>query len=134
MQTGKRVAFFIGEVSIAILCIGYFTRFYLTNILPDKQVDTFQPTECFLESKRLNTRYPAFHRYRADFLISYNVNGVQYTRWVSGNGLDRTFTRDKNAQEVLLSQFNIGSTYPCHYKPQDPQVAVLVKRHDWIIL
>ncbi len=135
MRTGKRAAFFIGYLSIFILCIGFLARFYLTDILPDKRVATlFQPTECFLESKKLNARYPTLHRYRADFLITYTVNGVQYTHWVSGNGLNRSFTHDKTVQEHLLAQFNIGNMYPCKYNPNDPQVAVLVERHDWIIL
>ena len=40
--------------------------------------------------------------YRADFLISYGVQDVQYTRWVSGNGLDNELEITKDDLETSL--------------------------------
>lgn len=104
----------------------------MTDALPDKEAkESFEQAQCFLISKKLSTKGHFFLRYRADFLISYNVNGVQYSRWVSGNGLNRGFVRNEIEQEEHLSQFEVGGTYPCWYSPDLPQRVILIFRNNW---
>jgi len=79
----------------------------------------------------MSERGSLIHHYRADFLISYPVNGKIYQAWVTGNGLDQGFFRDKTLQEETLTSFDVGGTYPCWYNPKFPQQAVLVMRHNW---
>jgi hypothetical protein len=70
-------------------------------------------------------------KYRADFRVSYSVHGVQYNKWVSGNGLDYSYIHDKDTQEDILSQFQEGGSYPCWYNPDNTAQIVLVMRHSW---
>jgi hypothetical protein len=122
----------IGQFIILFLCIAYTDHFYWANIAPDKEAKAyFQQTSCFLINKKLSTKGRILDRYRADFLVSYQVNGVQYNKWMSGNGLDHSFSTDRIAQETTLSQYQVGSTYPCWYDATDPQIALLVMRHNW---
>lgn len=132
-QTGSRITLLIGQFIVLLMCLSYINYVYTGNILPDKQAkETFKQTSCFLVSKKLSNKGRFFHSYRSDFLVSYNVNGVQYSRWVSGNGLDISFAHNQIEQEDILSQFDVGGTYPCYYNPDNPQIAILVLRHTWM--
>jgi hypothetical protein len=114
------------------VCIASIRYGCYVNIDPDKKVrETFKLTDCFLLSKKLASKGHVFTQYRADFRVSYNVNNVQYTKWISGNGLDVYFTHDNQSQENILSRFDNGNTYPCWYNPEDHQQVVLVSRKNW---
>jgi len=133
VQTGSRVLLLLGQLVVLIFCIGYIEYVYYTNILPDKNAkDTFQQTDCFILSKRLSTKGRVIHQYRADFLISYTVNDDQYNHWISGNGLDISYSRNREQQETILNDYSIGGNYPCWYSPENPELAILVLRHDWL--
>jgi hypothetical protein len=122
----------IAQLIILLLCIAYIEHFYRVNIMPDKEAKAyFQQTSCFLINKKLSTKGKIWDRYRADFLVSYQVNGVQYNKWMTGNGLDHSFSTNRVAQESILSAYQVGSTYPCWYDPADPQIALFVMRHRW---
>ena len=132
-QTRSRIALLIGQCIVLIMCIAYIEYIYTANILPDKEAkESYRQVDCVLISKQLSTRGHLIHTYRADFLVSYNVGGVQYNRWVSGNGLDASFTQNEQEQEDILSQYEIGGTYPCWYNPTNPQLSILVLRHNWL--
>lgn len=124
----------IGQLIVLLLCLTYIGYSYFVDIIPDKAIKQhFQSTTCFLTSKRLTSHgFFLFRRYRAEFLITYNVNGVQYNRWVSGNGLDNELTRNESEQEDLLSQFEVGRTYQCWYDADNPHISILVPRHNWV--
>lgn len=130
--TNNRIVRLIGQFFVLCLCVGYIQYIYEVNILPDKTAqDVFQQTPCFLISKKLSTKGHFWKRYRADFYISYNVSGVQYNRWISGNGLDKGFASNESAQEDILSQFEVGGTYTCWYNAESPQQVLLVFRKNW---
>lgn len=132
-KTGRRVALIFGQFIVLILCLIYFEYLYKVNISADKKAAaSFQQTDCFIISKKLNIKSHFINRYRADFLISYNVNGVQYHHWVSGNGLDSSFNQNQGAQEDILTRFDVGGTYPCWFNPEKPHIAFIVKRHNWL--
>lgn len=132
-RTGSRLALLSGQFIILLICIGTIQFIYSGDINPDKRAkETFQETHCFLVSKKLSTRGHFIRTYRADFLINYNVNGVQYNRWVSGNGLDASFTRNQAEQKNILSQYQAGSSYLCHSDPKNPQKTLLILRHNWL--
>jgi hypothetical protein len=82
-------------------------------------------------NKKISTKGKFPRKYRADFLVSYQADGVQYTRWVSANGLDRGFSRHVAAQDQALTLFNDGKSYPCWYNPENPEMIMLVQREFW---
>ena len=131
MVTGSRAVLFLGTIAVLMLCIFMLIHSYRVDIFPDISVKDYQPMKSFLISKRLSIKKSFSNQYRADFLISYNVNGVQYNRWVSGNGLDMSYDANRAKQENVLSRFSIGGTYPSWYNPNNPQSAVLVLRDNW---
>ena len=132
-QIGSHVALLIGQFIVLIMCIANIEYVYTTHILPDKQAkETFQQTICLLTNEQLRSQDHFIHGYRADFLITYSIQGVQYSRWVSGNGLDISYSQSKSDQEDILSNFNVGENYPCYYNPVHPEVAILVLRHNWL--
>ena len=132
-QTGSRLLLLLGQCLIIVVCLAYIHYIYSANILPDKRAkETFKETACFLISKRLSAHGKIFTKYRADFLISYRVQGEQYNRWVSGNGLDMAFHDNEAAEEDVLSQYDVGGSYPCFYDPGYPQISLLVVRHNWL--
>ncbi len=130
---GKRVLLLLGL--FIILTSGFFYLRYINQssyLLPDKEVKPhYSQTTCRIVSKKLADHRFIVRRYRADFLVSYTVSHIQYRRWVSGNGLDKSYFSDASAQEDILSRYHVGGNYPCYYNPQDPEMAVLVLRHDW---
>jgi hypothetical protein len=132
MSTGSRVVILMGQLYGLALCIFMLAYVSKETIFPDKQViNNYSRTNSFIINKRLSVYQGLTRQYRADFLISYNVNGVQYNRWVSANGLDTSFDADRHRQEIALSKFHLGGTYPGWYNPSDPQSVVLVLRHNW---
>jgi hypothetical protein len=131
--TGSRITLLVGQFIVLLVCLSYVHYVYTFNILPDKEAkEDYKESSCFLISKKLSMKGRFIQSYRADFLISYNVNGVQYNRWVSGNGLDISFSKDQAAQKNILSQFDVGGTYPCWFNPDNPSLAVLVLRYNWL--
>src|SRR3990167_6243154 len=99
---GTRLALLILQLVVALLCAGYIEYVYYADIHPERQVKKiFTQTDCSIISSRLSQRGSDSLKYRADFLISYNVKGVQYNRWVSGNGLEMLYTKDKASQDEL---------------------------------
>src|ERR1700704_4263032 len=104
-QTGSRIALLIGQLIIILFCIGYIDYVYYVNIYPDKKVkENFQQNSCFLVNKRLASKGHLLHQYRSEFLVNYSVNGVQYSRWVSGNGLDYSYTSNSTLEQNTLDQ------------------------------
>lgn len=129
-----RTALLIGQIFALLICIGYFNYFYYINIYPDQQVrENFVPSECLIVSKNLSSKSGFIRKYRANFLVTYNYNGVQYNRWVSGNGLDMSYISNRGEQENLLAQFNEGGTYECWVNPEEPDTSVLVLRQHWLL-
>jgi hypothetical protein len=113
----------------------YADYLFLTNIRPDQRIESsFIQTECLLMSKKLSTKGKFFRRSRADFLVNYHANGVQYSRWVSGNGLDMSYGRSGPSQEMLLAEYKIGGNYACWYNPENTEEAVLLQRKGWSLI
>lgn len=129
---GGRLVFFVIHILIVMACITFIDLYYKNNILPDKLVqETFIENSCVVTEKKLSTKGHIIHRYRADFMVSYQVGDTPYHSWVTGNGLDIAYYRHRDVQEDALTQFSVGASYPCWYNPKYPQIAVLVLRHDF---
>jgi hypothetical protein len=129
---GSRLALLVIQLILVLLCAGYVEYVYYADIHPERQVKKdFTRTDCVILNKRLSEKGSDAKKYRADFLISYNVKGVQYNRWVSGDGLEMIYSKDKAAQEKLSGKYAAGKHYTCWFNPRLPQVAVLVTKHDW---
>lgn len=123
----------IGQILLVVLCIGCIEFIYYRDILPDKVVsETYIETQCTIVDEQVEKRGKIVPLYRANFLINYtSTEGNSYNTWVSGNGLDQTFSTDKTMQEDVLDEYDIGQVYPCWYNPQAPEIAVLVLRQSW---
>lgn len=133
MRQKNRIGLLVGQFLVLLLCVTAISYVYTSDIYPDKQAKTlFQKTTCFLISKKLSGHGHVVDLYRADFLISYQANGARYSRWVSGNGLDTSYSRNETEQENLLTQYDVGGSYPCWYNPENPQIVILIERHDWL--
>lgn len=133
LQKGFDIALLLGQIFIIYLCYWYIQNFYQINILPDKLAkDTFKQADCFIINKKLEIKEDIIPLYRAGFLISYNAKGVKYNRWVAGNGLDQSFSTDRREQENILAKFIVGNVYLCWYSPEDPRIAILIIRHNWL--
>lgn len=132
---GSRIGLLLGQALLLLLCFGYIEYVYYSNLRPDKHIkNAFKPTTCTIIKKRLSEKGRVVRKYRADFLISYDIKNATYNRWVSGNGLDMSYSQNKANQETLLQQFDIKQVYPCRYNPNLPQIAILVERHNWLAI
>lgn len=122
----------IGQLALIAVCAIFIKYQYTADIHPDQEArNTFQQSNCLVVSKKLSIVGGYAQLYRADFLIHYNVDGVQYNHWVSGNGLDKSYGFRRSTQEDLLAQYQEGETYSCWYDSDQPQVSILLLRHDW---
>lgn len=132
ISNGSRIALLCFQLVLVLLCASYIEYVYYADIYPERQVKkTFISTPCQLINSRMSVRGQQSEKYRADFLISYVVKGVQYNRWVSGNGLEMLFTKEKALQDELLNKYKVGNQYTCWYNPVLPQVSVLIPKHNW---
>ena len=132
-MSGNRTVLLIGQLFVLVICFAYFNYYYYFNIYPDKQVkEDFAQTDCTIVNKSLGDKGHLVHKYRSNFLVSYKYNGMQYSRWVSGNGLDMAYSSNQTEQEDLLAQFNPGGVYQCWVNPDEPEISVLVLRHHWL--
>lgn len=131
-KAGYRVIFMLAEFLLLLASLIYLDYLYLMKVRPDQlATQHFVRAECFIVSKKLGTKGSFNRRYRADFLISYQAKGTQYTRWVSGNGLDRSYFSNSLAQEQILSNYGDGSNNTCWYDPDNPESVYLVPREFW---
>jgi hypothetical protein len=129
----KQMLMLIGQLLVLVICVAFIKQSYVANLFPDKEAQqSFRQTECFLVNKKLAEIDQPVWQYRADFLISYNVNGTQYNRWVSGNGLDMSYNQDQEKQATILSHYAVGKIYVCWIDTKNPQMAILVPRHNWV--
>ncbi len=131
-QSGNRVLVMLVQFLLLLGCLIYMDYLYITQVRREHlAAQKFVETQCFVMTKKLSTKGRFFRRYRADFLINYAANGAQYTRWVTGNGLDTSYISNSASQSKVLSNFADGKNYPCWYNAQNPEEVVLVHRNQW---
>jgi hypothetical protein len=123
----------IGQTALFIVCILFIVYMYTQNIAPDKAVaEDFSITQCRVTDKGMAVGHGLIKHYRADFEVTYNAGGTEYTSMTSANGRDFSFTRDIDSQNEYLNEFEVTRSYPCWYNPSDPKEVVLVLRHSWV--
>ena len=131
-DSGRKIVMFAVQILILIACIWYIEFIYYANIYPDKLVkETFEQSNCTITDKNITTHGKVLHTWRVDFGVKYSAQGVLYQGVTSANGLDRSFTTDRQSQEDILTQYDVGQTYPCWFNPDVPSIVVLVVRHNW---
>lgn len=134
-QSRIQLALILGLFMVIAGCFFYIYYLYQHIILPEQIAkNTYENTICLIINKKLASKGIVIRQYRADFLVSYSVGGVLYKRWVSGNGLDTSYSQNQAELEDLLSQYEVGGTYRCWYDPVTPTTVLLVFRHNWISL
>lgn len=125
----------IGLFLIVLCSFIYIDYTYFRLIHPDLLAkSTFKETECFVMSKKLSTKTGLWKTYRADVLVSYSVEGVQYNKWVATNGLDKTFTRDDTGEVSKLARYQVGGRLPCFYRPDSPGTVLVAFRDTWSLV
>lgn len=128
---GRHFFWFVCQLIVLLICIWFIQYIYQGDIRPDEVVEgTFSETICKVDDKKL-TEDPTGKAYRPELLLSYEVSGTGYQRWITANGLDPSFKSDRILQQNQLNRYTIGSTYPCWYDPSAPQVVVLVFKQEW---
>lgn len=128
-QMSSYIFWLLTQFIIFVVLFIYLDYFYLTNIRPDLLAkENFAHTPCLIMSKKYSSKGHIFHKGKAEFLISYSAAGVQYSRWVSGNGLDASYTMQKGQHDQVLAEYRVGGNYTCLYNPEDPEKVLLVPR------
>ncbi len=134
-KSKKHIFYMLLQFFIMLCSIIYLDYIYITNIRPDHVgAESFEKTDCFVMSKKISMKGKLLRRARAEFLISYHANGVQYTRWVYGNGLDTAYTTNSVQQEQLLADYKIGGNYTCRFNTTNPEEVLLIMRSGWSML
>lgn len=130
ISTTIRILFAAFQSIIIIIGIWYAVFLYYTDILSNRQVEqTFEKTQCHILQAKLSTKKWLVRWYRADFKVSYSVQGPEYLSDVLGYGVDHSFTTDQAPQQFLLRTFLVGKSYPCWYNSLAPHVVVLAPKH-----
>jgi hypothetical protein len=124
---------FLVQFVIILACFGIIKVKYTENIMSDKHVaEVFSVTNCTIVAKQLVTKDSMLGTgYRADFELSYVVDGVVTQSTCASNGLDYSYTSDLDSQNEFIDEYKVGTQYSCWYDPANPQTVVLVLRHSW---
>jgi hypothetical protein len=124
-----RIVFF-STLFLAGLGIGGYLL--ATLIVPEWRVNhRFLEARCIVVTKRLlEIENPSGEkRYRPEFQIQYTVEPNFYD--IRTYDIARAFSSDREAQDKVLRQFEVGREYPCWYNPADPAEAVLARGYTW---
>lgn len=102
-----------------------------TLIVPQWRVNNeFVETTCRVREKTLaENRGDGGWVYRPEIVIDYVAQGKSYR--TATYDIDRTPSSDRDSQQAVLDQFEVGKQYRCWYDPLDPQVVVLVRGYQW---
>lgn len=113
----------------SVLCI----KFVYSWILPEKTVkQDFKMTYCSILARKISYSGHLVNKYRADFLVKYNIYDQEFTVWTSGSGIKKVYVPNYQQQFFILQQFNIGESYPCWYDPQHLENIALVVNYNWL--
>lgn len=123
----------IGQFIVFVVSIWFINYIYANKIAPDKRVaEVFSVSQCKIEDKQLAMKGRVIKGYRAEFKVSYNTSNGPMSSLASANGMDFSFSSNKAAQQEYVDEFETGSIYPCWYDPIQPNIVVLVLRHNWL--
>jgi hypothetical protein len=126
------VILLIGQVTLFVCCIAFMIYDYNINIAPDKKVaEYYTVSNCTILDKNMSVIGRVVHRYRADFRVAYPTTMGPMNSVSSANGMDFSYSTNREAQQEFLDEFDTGAVYPCWYDPSKPSVVVLVLRHNW---
>ena len=87
-NSGQKIIIFAVQVLILFICIWFIEYIYYGNIYPDKLVkETYEQTNCQIDSKSLEKAGKTIYRFRADFLVTYMAQGcalsaINLRQWV----------------------------------------------------
>jgi hypothetical protein len=134
-RTGSSAAGRVGEavffgVFFLLGCAGLATILE-TLILPQWRANNeFVETTCIVCEKTLAKKQGEDgFLYRPEVAVEYKVDGKP--RRASGYDICGAYASDRDAEQVLLDEFEVGGQYRCWYDPLKPDVVVLVRGYSW---
>jgi hypothetical protein len=131
-KTTRELSIFCGALAGLIISIFIVRYIYIHDILPEKKInDEYGVVNCTLIAKTLTPATNGMRAYRADFQLLYTIEGKEYRSFASGNALSKEFSTNEKAQQKLLDQYSLGSTYSCWYNPANPEEVALILHGSW---
>lgn len=119
--------------AVLIVCSLLCIKLVYSFILPEKHVkQDFQMTYCNILARKISYSGQRVNKYRADFLVKYNIYDQEFIVWASGSGIKNAYLSNYQQQFAILQQFNIGDAYPCWYDPQSVKKVVLIVNYNWL--
>lgn len=117
--------FLVGVAGLSAMLVWY--------IIPEWQVNyEFVQTTCVVLGKELVKKSDDGRSlYRPEIAIEYQAGGT--TREAKTYDICGTPSVDRDAQQAILDQFEVGGQYACWYDPANPQTVVLVQGYTWWI-
>ncbi|NLE39879.1 MAG: DUF3592 domain-containing protein [Pirellulaceae bacterium] len=117
-------------------CIG-LAVIPLLFIVPEWRANNeFVKTNCVVVSKAVAESHgDDGATYRPNIAIEYAVNGITYHEATYDIG--KSPSPDREAQQTIVDQFEVGKSYDCWYDPRDPRTVVLARgysRWTWMVL
>ena len=123
----------IGQVALLVLAVVFIVYMYTYIINPDRKVaEDFTIATCHVLDKGMATTGRVVRRYRADFKVQYNALKGPVVAIASTNGMDFSYSTSAVQQQQFLDEFDVGAVVPCWYDPENPNIVVLVLRHNWL--
>jgi hypothetical protein len=128
----KQLLLILLQLVIIAISVLYSYKIY-ARIAPDKQAkESFSQTYCTILKRKISYADNLFNRYRADFVVKYNVTGREFISLATGSGVMQQYVTDYQQQANILQQFIVGNSYVCWYDPHYPQVVVLLLQHNFL--
>jgi hypothetical protein len=122
-----------GCSTIFTLIVGLLLLGIVGVLIPNwKANNLYVPGSCVVIDKRLkesdspdpDKKMPA--EYSPQIKIRYEVAGRSYETWTyEANPWPST---DRDVQQAIIDNFEVGETYPCWYDPAHPEAAVLARQ------
>jgi hypothetical protein len=131
-EFNRNVLLLGAELALLVMCACYIVHVYNAIVMPDKRVvEEFGMSTCTVTAKNLVAKSGITPGFRADFDVAYMADGSQVRSVAAANGLDYSYTRDKDEQQAYLDEFAVGDEYPCWYDKANTSKVVMVLRHSW---
>ena len=127
--SGWELALFFGAIPLVIGVV--FLAWSVTTLW--KHIESYTVYEtgtCTIESKRL---VEGDDTYRPHFEFAVRTqDGERYS--ASGYSVDTSTSSGRSGKEAILARFEIGESYTCWYRPDQPTQAVLTRNFPWLAL
>ncbi len=119
---------------VILLGFGFLLTIVLGFLLPNWKASGYALGTCLVLEKRLDSHeFSPLEKkkesYRPAVHIQYEVNGREFKVWTYDTV--RSYSDNRDANQAILDNIELGKTYPCWYDPDQPDQAILVQSEIW---